>query len=177
MLDRRRNHKALSQSGITLIEVLVTILIIAIGLLGLLGMQAKSLASHKDSFDRKTTVELLSQITERMRSNHLGFMSGNYESQLAVGGAIQIAPSCGSTIACNPEQIALADIAQWQGMIRTRLVDSAAVISPTPRGPAVSARVTIAWKDPRQQSFTDANCLAIGVTDNYYRCISIEVFP
>lgn len=168
-----------NQRGITLLEVLVTLLIIAIGLLGMLGMQAKSLSSHKDSFDRKAAVELLSQMTERMRSNHLGFMNGSYTSQLTIGGATQVAPACGTSIACSPTEIALADLSQWQGMIRTRLIDSAATISPIASAGAVSisSRVTIAWKDPQLQSFTDANCEAISITDKHYRCITIEVFP
>ena len=179
MLTSKTSLGFLNQQGITLLEVLVTLLIIAIGLLGMLGMQAKSLSSHKDSFDRKAAVELLSQMTERMRSNHLGFMSGKYTSQLAIGGAIQVAPVCGSNVACSASDIALADLSQWQGMIRTRLIDSAASISPNsaPGSGAISSRVTIAWKDPQLQSFTDKDCEAISITDKHYRCISIEVFP
>ena len=179
MLNRKTILRNLNQRGITLLEVLVTLLIIAIGLLGMLGMQAKSLSSHKDSFDRKAAVELLSQMTERMRSNHLGFMNGNYASDLAVGGTIQVAPGCGSSIACSPADIALADISQWQGMIRTRLIDSAANISPNPApgAAAISSKVTIAWKDPQLQAFTDKDCEAIAITDKHYRCISIQVFP
>ena len=179
MLTRKKNLISLNQRGITLLEVLVTLLIIAIGLLGMLGMQAKSLSSHKDSFDRKAAVELLSQMTERIRSNHIGFMNGNYTSQLAVGGPIQVAPACGSTVACAPSDIALADLSQWHGMIRARLIDSAATISPNPAPGAggISSRIIIAWKDPQLQAFPDKDCEAIAITDKHYRCISIQVFP
>ena len=179
MLIPKPLSSAVNQQGITLLEVLITLLIIAVGLLGMLGMQAKSLSSHKDSFDRKAAVELLSQMTERMRSNHLGFMNGNYTSQLAIGGTMQAAPSCGSNTACSPSDLALADLSQWQGMIRTRLIDSAATISPSAAAGAgaISSRVTIAWKDPHLQSFADKNCEAISITDKHYRCISVEVFP
>lgn len=173
----------MKQRGITLIEVMVTLLIIGIGLLGLLGLQAKSLSGHKDSFDRKTAAELIVQISERMRSNHLGFMSDAYASSMGVGVPVSAPPSCGGTTNCTVTESAQLDIASWQANVRSRLADSGTFIVTRP-GPGstmltngTSVRVTIAWRDGQPATFADTACADVGITQATYRCIAAEVFP
>jgi type IV pilus assembly protein PilV len=43
----------MKQRGLSMIEILVTLTIVAFGVLGLLGLQARALSFQKDSFDRK----------------------------------------------------------------------------------------------------------------------------
>ena len=66
--------RLMKQRGLSMIEILVTLTIVAFGLLGLLGLQARALSFQKDSFDRKAAAELVAQLAERMRANHLGFL-------------------------------------------------------------------------------------------------------
>ena len=61
-----------------MIEVLVSLTIVAFGVLGLLGLQARALSFQRDSFDRRTAAEMVAQLAERMRANHLGLTSGLY---------------------------------------------------------------------------------------------------
>ena len=68
-----------TQSGLSMVEILVTLTIVAFGLLGLLGLQARALTFQKDSFDRKSAAEMVTQLAERMRANHLGFTAGDYD--------------------------------------------------------------------------------------------------
>ena len=60
------------QAGLSMIEVLVSLTIVAFGVLGLLGLQARALSFQRDSFDRRTAAEMVTQFAERMRANHLG---------------------------------------------------------------------------------------------------------
>jgi type IV pilus assembly protein PilV len=57
------------QAGVTLIEVLVTIIILAFGLLGLAGLQAKVQLTEVESYQRAQAIALLSDMTERISAN------------------------------------------------------------------------------------------------------------
>jgi len=57
------------QSGISLIEVLVTVVIVAIGLLGLAGMQSRLQASDMESYQRAQALLLLDDMAARITSN------------------------------------------------------------------------------------------------------------
>lgn len=67
-----------SQSGFTLIEVLVSIIIVAFGLLGLAALQGKMQLSEFESYQRAQALLLLSEITERMKTN--SSQAANYVS-------------------------------------------------------------------------------------------------
>lgn len=56
------------QDGITMIEVLVTIVILAFGLLGLAGLQSKLNLGMVESYQRGQAVVLLTDMAERMKS-------------------------------------------------------------------------------------------------------------
>lgn len=62
LVTRRRNH-----SGFTLIEVLVTMLILAVGLLGIAALQLKGLQFNHDSALRSQISNLAYDIADRMR--------------------------------------------------------------------------------------------------------------
>ena len=171
------------QRGVSLIEVLVGLVIIAIGLLGLMGMQARALSMQKDSFDRNAAAELISQLGERMRANHLGFMDNRYASSLLPTGTIGTATNCVAATPCTPATLAQSDLVNWQRNLRARLPDAGAVVAPTgPTGATVGAgatsmRVTVIWREVNTNSGADAACTAVSVTDVQYRCLAAEVFP
>lgn len=55
------------QQGFSLIEVLVTLLLTAIGLLGMVAMQVKSFEYQQESSDRNMAVQLANELIEVMR--------------------------------------------------------------------------------------------------------------
>jgi type IV pilus assembly protein PilV len=176
-LIRQRNK------GVTLIEVLVTLLIIGVGLLGLLGLQAKSLAGHKDTMDRKAAAEMISQIGERMRANHLGFMDDNYAMAVIATDPTPSAPACGISSNCTAAEIASLDKAIWLGNMRKRISESGAFIvtssgaSATMVSNGTSVRVTVVWREAQDLVYADSACTDVGVTDTKFRCLAAEVFP
>ncbi len=58
-----------TQAGFSLIEVLVSIIIIAIGLLGLAGLQARAINSEFESYQRSQAITLVSDMATRIRTN------------------------------------------------------------------------------------------------------------
>lgn len=57
------------QAGFTLIEVLVTLFILTVGLLGLVGMQVMAQRSELESYQRAQAMVLMSDIVDRINTN------------------------------------------------------------------------------------------------------------
>jgi type IV pilus assembly protein PilV len=57
--------------GFSLIEVLVTILILMIGLLGLAGLQVRALTSQMESYQRSQALILLKDMVDRIEENRI----------------------------------------------------------------------------------------------------------
>jgi len=64
-------------SGFTLIEILITVVILSIGLLGLAGLQINGLRANMSSETRSKASALANDIAERMRANPLGVQNDN----------------------------------------------------------------------------------------------------
>lgn len=172
------------QGGLSMIEILVTLTIVAFGLLGLLGLQARALSFQKDSFDRRSAAELVGQLGERMRANHAGFTNGFYVpapnplfDTTPTPGAIT---ACAVPTACTQAELASRDLLQWHVELRRRMPGSAAFVEWTAANP-LSARVTIAWAEP-QSIGADPVCTALnGRVGSFlpatYRCYEASIFP
>lgn len=61
--------QAQRQSGMTLIEILITVLIMAIGLLGMSGLQSSSIKGGLDIAQRSQALWLANSLADRMRAN------------------------------------------------------------------------------------------------------------
>jgi len=57
------------QHGTSLVEVLVTLVILAFGLLGVAGLQAKMSLAEMESYQRSQAILALTEMTERMSAN------------------------------------------------------------------------------------------------------------
>lgn len=66
------------QRGVGLIEVLVAVLILALGLLGMAGLQAKSLRANQSSYARSQAVMLSYYMLDAMRIDRTNALLGNY---------------------------------------------------------------------------------------------------
>ena len=59
-----------SQAGYLMIEVLITMFILAVGLLGVVGLQARAQQAETDSYQRTQALVLLRDIAARINANH-----------------------------------------------------------------------------------------------------------
>lgn len=79
MVITRSSSSMKSQRGTTLLEVLVTIVILAIGLLGLAGLQARLQTSEMEAYQRSQALILLNDMASRIatnRANALAYVTG-----------------------------------------------------------------------------------------------------
>ena len=95
---------ALHQRGVSMIEVLVTVVILAIGLLGVAGLQVQALRSSKSSYERNVILEHSSRIMEAIRANPDIALSYAIDSTALPTNA----PNC--TTACSDAQRAQIDL-------------------------------------------------------------------
>ncbi len=93
--------------GFTLIEVMVSMLLVAIGLLGMMSFQLQGLRNnlHTEAFTQ--AVVLAQDMAERMRSNRGGWEDGSYDNISANES------SSGCFSGCEFKQIADTDAVEW----------------------------------------------------------------
>lgn len=72
------------QRGATLIEVLVTLLVLAFGLFGLVGLQARLQASEMESYQRSQALILLNDMANRIAINRR--VAASYATSAPLGG-------------------------------------------------------------------------------------------
>ena len=112
ILNRRRklfNYR--QQKGSTLIEVLVTLFIMAVGLLGLASMQVISIKNVNNSQFRTLATDYAYDMAERMRANSSGVDAGEYDD-LDTDSASN--PNC---TACSTSEMAKFDEYEWASLI------------------------------------------------------------
>ena len=65
------------QSGVSLIEVLVTVVILSVGLLGVAAMQASSLQSGQAAYQRTQANTIASELADQLRCNRSIVLAGD----------------------------------------------------------------------------------------------------
>ncbi len=110
-MQPRSNQNKLK--GFTMIEVLVTLVILSIGIMGLIGMQLVSAKNVNNSQMRTVATFFAYDIIDRMRANPAGVAAGNYNS---ISGSETSTSNCPSS--CTPSAMATTDAAQWNANIK-----------------------------------------------------------
>jgi type IV pilus assembly protein PilV len=98
-------------SGTSLIEVLVTLLILAFGLLGIAGLQSKIQLTQFESYQRSQALLVLSDMAERISANRA--QAGAYVSNGALGTGDSQPASC-TNIAAGPNR----DLCEWSNTLK-----------------------------------------------------------
>lgn len=130
-----------------MIEILVTVVVLSIGLLGLAGMQLTGLKYNHSAYLRSQATLLASDIIDRMRANRKMARQGNYDIAIdaEAGGT-----SCTAITAnCSPADLAAADLAEWKQQLQDLLPAGDGSISRTINGSEIRFTVTIQWDDTR----------------------------
>jgi type IV pilus assembly protein PilV len=132
-----------AQTGMTLVEVLVTLVLISVGLLGVAALQLTTLKNTQESYVRSQAALLAADMLDRMRSNQTGFNAGNYDMPNDATGFDQ----AGAT-----GTVAAADVAAWQASINRLLPgsDSDAAGRIVRNGRVVT--ITIRWREREEQA-------------------------
>lgn len=107
------------QSGVSLIEALVAVLVTALGILGILGMQMRTMVNTQTAVRQAQAIRLIENLSERMRMNPNSFAQGTASNYVIGwdqdGTAVDCSAGCGSA------DLARSDIEKWKSDVRAAL--------------------------------------------------------
>lgn len=172
------------QSGVGLIEVLISLVVIAIGLLGLAALQGKSQNAEMESYQRSQALILLHDMTARLRANREH--ASNYVAEVGYGGNFSDTSSCSD--ASKPT--ATQDLSCWHlsllgasEQIGTSRVGALIGGHGCITGGPSAFQITIAWQglsesgisntDPRKNNLCGQG--NYGASDGFRRIVSLPV--
>ncbi len=164
----RARETRMRPSGFAMLEILVTLFIILVGLLGAVGLMVRANTAEMESYQRVQAVILLQDMRNRIEANRAVvscYSNGPTGMQLGTGYAGT--PSCASGTAAQNAQ-AVADMTQWN----TLLLGSAETNSGTKVGAMLGALgcitqidavnnvylITVAWQGLEPTAAPKATC-------------------
>jgi len=127
---------ARNQRGVSMLEVMISVLILGVGLLGIAAMQALALRGGQGSLESSQAVMQTTSIVEAMRANRLN--AGNYAM------AMTCTAGSGGSLAQN-------DLAAWVNALKSTM-GTAGDTSTCGRIEALGNsrfRITVQWDDQR----------------------------
>lgn len=124
-----------THTGFTLIEVLIAMLVLAIGLLGLAGLQTYTLRSNLDAYNHSQVTQLLYDMADRMRTNSKTVdatgkvitnaalasyvINNTLDDNRTKGKTVNSSDPCrtANNTACTPVKIIEYDLIEWSNAI------------------------------------------------------------
>ncbi|WP_213359697.1 type IV pilus modification protein PilV [Brachymonas denitrificans] len=123
-VHRRHPRHPRHHRGFSLIEVLVTLVLLGVGLLGAQQMHATALRQHRDTQQQARADQLAADLAERIRANPaIARLPGSpYLLDMRAGAAPSLpSPDCITAPCETPEQAAAYDLADWQQQVAQAL--------------------------------------------------------
>ncbi len=136
-------------NGFTLIEVLISMLILAIGLLGLAALQMTTLRQNLSAYHRTQATQFAYDIADRMRVNINNAKLGSnsvYHKKTAASASKQT--SC-TTVAssCSSAQMAEQDLFEWYERLGSVLPNGLGVIESIDSIDKRLFTIRVSWND------------------------------
>ena len=175
------------QQGIMLIEVLVSLLIAAIALLGTVSLMARSTRSEMESYQRVQALTLVQDMAARINANRqVASCYSNGSTGIVAGTGAKAAATCALGSAAQ-SATANADLAAWQ----SALLGASEVSGGNKVGAMIGAigcidqidaannvyRVTVAWQGLLPTAASSLTCgqSKFGTDDTLRRAVSVQV--
>jgi type IV pilus assembly protein PilV len=156
------------QSGFTLLEVLIALLVLSIGLLGLAALQTTGLRSNQMASMRTQATQLAYDITDRMRAN-----PGSAAAGTGVAGGQYVIGRTQAPADTTATGTALTDLTEWRAAVE-KLPDGESEITQcdTASGcDGLTHIVTVYWNEARSETAVGHNCPPTSETD--LRCYQL----
>ncbi len=173
MLARKLNNSCrhyFSQSGFSLLEVLIAFAVISIGLLGVAKMQSVAFNSTKNSNSRSLAAIFGASVASTMFANQAYWRNGSPTSTVTVTKGVLSDETLSAntvdcfTAQCSPSQLASYDLRDWGVSLGSVLPSGSGKINcAQPTGSPVTCNVQIYWQEKliaiNQSTVATANSL------------------
>jgi type IV pilus assembly protein PilV len=136
--------KFFGQTGFSLIEVLVAVLVLTLGIIGAAGMQLTATRTSQQTLYHGTGLQIASEIADRIRANHHEMRRGDADNPFLhvdydssrVSNPDPPPASCYAA-ACDSGQLAAFDVYEWKRRVRDAL----------PGGRLLICRDSLPWNE------------------------------
>lgn len=156
------------QSGFTLLEVMIAMVIFSIGLLGLAGLQARGIQSTGMSQGRSIAILQAYDMADRIRANPTGRTNGDYDA-IALG--IPAAMDC-INLQCTPTELATFDAFEWKRNNVAVLPSGEGTVAVDATGTQFT--ITVMWDEDRT-GVAGTNCSGDPTVD--LKCYRLVIVP
>lgn len=192
MLNSREQQMRSTQAGTTLLEVLVTVVILAFGMLGLAGLQLRTQTAEMESYQRAQALVLMNDMVERLTANRANATTYASATVWGSGDATYAGVNCTSLAVGT----AARDWCEWSNALQGSTERSAAALQV---GAMVGGRgcisaiqaadpsagvctpaiyeVAVAWQGLAATSVPASTCAtgAYGANDAYRRVVATRI--
>lgn len=177
------------QRGFTLVEVLVALLVTAVGLLGLLKIQALAISSTKEAGSRGLVAMQVESLTAMMHANPFywaaavpagGATSGppqtpiNFTLTAGPDGALAATPPDCTSSNCTPSQLAAFDLKNWATNMRVQFPTYTAKITCPSTPLPITCFINVNWQETQVAAHANT---ATGSTQTTTLSFSVYVQP
>jgi type IV pilus assembly protein PilV len=127
------------QSGFSLIEAMVALVVVSVGMIGIAGLYGQGLSAGRTALYRTQAVNLAADMADRIRVNRLG--GANYG-----GAAANNNCDPPGAVNCTPAQMAAHDLFVWTNQVQAQLPTGVGVVQFTGTSPATYT-ITVTWQE------------------------------
>jgi type IV pilus assembly protein PilV len=146
-----REHRVhdLAEGGFSIVEVLVALVVLAVGMLGIAGLYVTSLQASGSALLRMQAVNLAGDMADRIRANPNA--GAAYAGAAADNNCAGAAPDT-----CSAPQMAADDLFRWRTQLAAALPDDGDAGTPqglvevAAGGPPRTYTVTVTWVEPTE---------------------------
>ena len=157
-----KQNKISLQNAFTLLEVMIAMVIFAVGMLGLAGIQGLSLENSHTSYSRSQAILLAYDMVDRMKANP----TGGSAYVVATGTSPTTPSKLCNTEACSNTEMAAFDLWQWKSTLPNLLISGNGQVVNT----GGTYTITVHWDEDRTGA-TGTTCPPAAVTD--LRCFTL----
>ena len=122
------------QAGFSLLEVLIAFIILSLGMMGAVGMQAAAMQSNKETRSQSVAASFARELADKMRGNHTVAIKTAGNPYLKSETTLTLVPkvdipyppdneNCFKTACPTREAVATWDMADWQNRLQNALPD------------------------------------------------------